>query len=289
MTLQYSRLPPTAAVTGSSDEGEEVYDSDARTEGNESRSTSPVCVLGGEAVEKERRKAFWKGRSGKDKERRNSSGHGSSDEQRTSQSRSSSPARFARRIKKAVTGSSSSSSTPPPLPKKVLPHAEESQADGGELKLAAARTHFLPIFRPYLHLAVLLPFGPDSKSPDPLMLSALNSLLIFPLALEELDGYSHSWLQPVPNARTIGHLAPLPSRAIELLRRTCDAWFPTDVVPVGARGKAPVNPDELLQRGLGESARVEEILGPLMLLLRKLSMLSEPQGQLKQYLLPSNL
>lgn len=246
-------------------------------------------MLNGEVVEKDKRKSFWKGKSGKDKERRDSSGQGSSDEQRHPDSRSSSPARFARRIKKAVTGSSNSSPTPPPLPKKVLPHAEESQADGGELKLAAARTHFLPIFRPYLRLAVLLPFGPDSKSPDQLMLNALNSLLIFPLALEELDGYSYSWLQPVPNAATIGHLAPLPSRAIELLRRTCDAWFPTDVVPVGARGKAPVNPDELLQRGLGESARVEEILGPLMLLLRKLTMLAEPQGQLKQYLIPDDL
>ena len=290
--LQYGRLPPPSislsppldTMHSDDDELSDAHPESTAAPGSTPTSPSPGVrgdgSIGNVAGEKERKKHFW-GKTGvtsKGKEGREDVPQ-----------RSKSPRLLAKRLKDAVIGSSSSSSSSSSGSNKA-PLPSTSQ-DGGELTLSAS-TLFLPLFQPYLTLSVLLPLGDDPKSPNPALLSALNTLLNFPIALEELDGFAHSWLQPVDYARvahaSIG-LAPLPSRLVELLERTCDAWFPTNVVPKGYKGKTPVHPDELIPKGMGESARAEEILGPLMLLLRKLSMLSEPALQLRYLLLPDDM
>lgn len=292
--LQYGRLPPPSISLSppldlAHSDDDEL--SDAHTEstaGPGSRPTSPALGVGADGSigkaggEKEKKKRFWEktGATSKDKEGREDAPQ-----------RSKSPRLLAKRLKDAVIGSSSSSSSSSSSNSIKAPPLPALSQDGGELTLSAS-TLFLPLFQPYLTLSVLLPLGDDPKSPNPALLSALNTLLNFPIALEELDGFTHSWLQPVDYARvahaSIG-LAPLPSRILELLERTCDAWFPTNLVPKGFKGKTPVHPDELIPKGMGESARAEEILGPLMLLLRKLSMLSDPALQLRYLLLPDDM
>ena len=305
--LQYSRQPArpgrdssdhTPAMSLSPPDPDHDDDnselSDAHTDepggsGSGSRPSSPLPGTPAAATSTGRIKRFWAGK-GKDDDALAGSSTPPTPEQPPRRSKS--PRLLAKRLKSAVTGASKSASSAPPVPTLATP---ADGAPSGELSMAAA-SYFLPLFHPYLSLACLLPLGgrahPDAKDPSPLVRSALNALLNFPVQLEELDGYHSSWLQPVPGA-SVAHpqLAPLPSRLLDLLGRTCAAWFSVDVIPKDkkARQITPAHPDDLIPKGLGESARAEEILGPLMLLLRKVSMLSEPAFAMRELLFPDDL
>ncbi|GAA6055774.1 hypothetical protein JCM3770_004795 [Rhodotorula araucariae] len=203
----------------------------------------------------------------------------------------------------------------------VAAPAASATGQGDALSLAASRL-FLPLFHPYLSLAVTLPIlgppaaslsapaaDPTFKDPSPVVRSALNTLLNFPVELEELSGWSSSWLQYVPprispadgTVLKGGGIGSLGERLLALLGGVCDAHFPADRVPpapktYSARDReqgrqlvAPCAPDEWLPAGEGATAKVDEILGPVMLLLRKLSMLAEAQYVFKQLLFPDNL
>ncbi|KAK4705707.1 hypothetical protein P7C70_g501, partial [Phenoliferia sp. Uapishka_3] len=310
LMLQYSRQParpgrnssdsPALSLsppTGDHDDSE-LSDSHTDEPGSESRPTSPLPNNGTSPDDKApaggKKKHFWT-KGGKEDETSTSTSPPKPSMTELAPRRSKSPKLLARRLKSAVTGSSSSKPTAvPPVPDNPL----TTPADGaptGELSLAAA-SHFLPLFQPYLCLACLLPLGgpsnADPKDPSPLVRSALHTLLNFPIQLEELDGYSSSWLQPVSGARiAYPSLPPLPSRLLELLNKTCDAWFPVNVLPKDKKGRQviPAHPDDLIPKGVGESGRAEEILGPLVLLLRKVSMLSEPATAMRELLLPDNI
>jgi len=168
---------------------------------------------------------------------------------------------------------------------------------------------FLPIFRPYLALAVSLPLHPSSsshKEPSPTVRSALNTLLNFPIELEELDGSEYSWIQYVP-PRTdkegivlrAGGIGSLGERLLELLQTTCDAYFPVDSIPPKSNAisaverertvTAPAGPDDWIPTGQGEASKIEEILGPVMLLVRKLSMIGEANEMFRFVLFPPNM
>ena len=237
------------------------------------------------------KRRFWESKSSAEKKSVESTGKKSSEipsrktMETTASPRSKSPGLFGRLI-----GGGSSKSTTPPVPQ--LPaFVSDPSADGpleGTLTLLAAQK-FLPLFSNLVALAVLLPLGTDAKSPSRLLRHAADTLLNFPITLEELDGYATSWLQPVTGATIVyPSLAPLPSRLLDLLTRACDAYFPTDAPP-GAAGNGPPHPDEVLTGGAGESAKAEEVLGPIVLLLRKLSLLAEPAGGLKDIVLPYNM
>ena len=236
------------------------------------------------------KRRFWESKSSTEKKSADSSKKSSEISSRktmesTSSPRSKSPGLFGRLI-----GGGSSKSTTPPVPQ--LPtFVSDPSSDGpleGTLTLVAAQ-RFLPLFPNVLALAVLLPLGTDAKSPSRLLRHAADTLLNFPIALEELDGYTTSWLQPVNGATVVySSLAPLPSRLLDLLTRTCDAYFPNDAPP-GAAGNGLPHPDEVLTGGAGEVAKAEEVLGPIVLLLRKLSLLAEPAGGLKDIILPYNM
>lgn len=318
LMLHYGRLPPLPSIPSSlatdspvialcpptplenttfpiphadHDDEETGYISDARTESStsknddNSRPVSPALSIDDSSEktpsENSRRRRFW--------ESKNSSS--SSIKEGNATPRPASPSNSARRlvtrIKDAVTGS-----TPPPTPPKptATPIAAPSNADTGELTLQASQI-FLPLFQPYLRLSCLLPLGPDPKDPSPLLRATLNTLLNFPAQLEELavSQPSHSWLQQVPlSIQYYPTLDPLPSRLLEILCKTCDAQFPIGVRPQGVKN-LPAHPDELIPKGTGESAKAEEILGPVMLLLRKLSMLSVPAEAMREILLPEDM
>ncbi|GAA5851445.1 hypothetical protein JCM8547_001097 [Rhodosporidiobolus lusitaniae] len=245
--------------------------------------------------------------------------------------RSKSPLSFAKRAVDAVKhrGSSAPSSPDPQKspstdcsssPSQSATPANSAPQEGNSpdaLSLTASHL-FLPIFQPYLSLAVLLPLLPPSpspaappstfKDPSPTVRAALATLLNFPLELEELSGWSTSWLQYVPprigEDGTVlrgGGIGSLGERLLELLEGVCEAYFPSDRVPSSPKlitqrdreeGKklvAPVAPDEWIPAGEGEATKIEEILGPVMLLLRKLSMLGEAQFNFRRTLFPANL
>ncbi|SGY13318.1 BQ5605_C010g05832 [Microbotryum silenes-dioicae] len=210
-----------------------------------------------------------------------------------------------------VTQSSLSSHTSTPRRDTVPPNSENGSS--GMLTLESVRP-FLPLFRPCLTLACCLGLGDDPQDPNPLVRGALNTLLNFPIELEEFDGLECSWLQPVPESdsltrvttyctrRSVPRLPPLPGRLMEILAMTCNAWFPVDKVPLektlhdrrptvpASHVQLPAHPDDLLPRGTGgESAKVDEILGPVMLLLRKVSMLAEPAEIMREILLPDDM
>ncbi|ORY89730.1 guanine nucleotide exchange factor synembryn-domain-containing protein [Leucosporidium creatinivorum] len=237
--------------------------------------------------------------------------------------RSKSPRFYARKIVDAVTGSPSSSRNSTPatspnlpsstsLPKRSPAIVNASEGNNSGTLTLTNVTPFLPLFQPYLTLSCLLPLGDDLKDPSPLLRGALNTLLNYPVELEELNGFDHSWLQPIDGSQRIidtkcyatrrnaPRLPPIVARLMEVLSKTCDAWFPVDVVPAGqsaamkkkvAAGASatPAHPDELIPKGLGESTRAEEILGPVMLLLRKISLLAEPAALLREILLPQDI
>ncbi|GAA5826397.1 hypothetical protein JCM11251_002350 [Rhodosporidiobolus azoricus] len=248
--------------------------------------------------------------------------------------RSKSPLSFAKRAVDAVkhrsNGVSSTAGSPStdkgtPTLGGSSPYAAGSTPSQGQegtspdaLSLTASHL-FLPLFQPYLSLAVTLPLLPSPtptsptpssfKDPSPVVRSALATLLNFPVELEELSGWATSWLQYVPSRLTEdgsvlrgGGIGSLGERLLELLEGVCDAYFPVDRIPENpkvltqrdreGKGKKlvpPVAPDEWIPAGEGEANKIEEILGPVMLLLRKLSMLGEAQIHFRERLLPPNL
>ncbi|GAA5924062.1 hypothetical protein JCM3775_005585 [Rhodotorula graminis] len=214
-----------------------------------------------------------------------------------------------------------SSSAAPAEPSKA---AATEGGSSDSLSLTAAQL-FLPLFRPYLILAVTLPPAVTSsspasssssatspqpiKDPSPVVRAALNTLLNFPVELEELSGWSTSWLQYVPSRispddGTVlrgGGIGSLGERLVELLHGVCEAYFPADRAPPSPKAYSardrdeprtlvpPCGPDEWIPSGEGEAAKVDEILGPVMLLLRKLSMLGEAQFVFRNVLFPPDL
>ncbi|GAA6060030.1 hypothetical protein JCM10212_001027 [Sporobolomyces blumeae] len=248
-----------------------------------------------------------------------------SGEKKEPHARSKSPLAFAKRVVGAVksgsgssTPSSSSASTSPNL----SPTPAQASTEGGGADEASTDSlstsnsqPFLPLFRPYLSLAVTLPLcppGTSPKDPNPTVRSALNTLLNFPIELEELDGADFSWIQYVPPRvdrdgvpLKLGGIGSLGERLLELLESTCNAYFPVDAVP-GADVSAPVaspsarsassrplvppvHPDEWIPMGQGEASKIEEILGPVMLLLRKVSMIGEANEMFRFVLFPPTI
>ncbi|GAA5871263.1 hypothetical protein JCM16303_000698 [Sporobolomyces ruberrimus] len=183
----------------------------------------------------------------------------------------------------------------------------DDTAPPDSLSLTAVQP-FVPIFRPYLALAVLSPLnlsGSTPKDPNPTVRSAMNSLLNFPVGLEELDGSKHSWVQYLP-PRTdsegivlrAGGIGSLGERLLELLQSSCDAYFPVDTLPPKSNiisseqhrpRTLPASPDDWITTGEGEATKIEELLSPVMLLLRKLSMIGEANEMFRFVLFPPNL
>ncbi|GAA6017215.1 hypothetical protein JCM11491_001855 [Sporobolomyces phaffii] len=243
-------------------------------------------------------------------------------ERRDSATKSKSPLSLAKRVVGAVKSSpgspsttsrarsTSPSATSPSPSSSRRPSATPAQegVSPDALTLTAAQL-FLPIFRPYLALAIkspLFPLGSSSKEPNATVRSALNALLNFPLELEELDGSDYSWIQYLP-PRTdsdgivlrAGGVGSLGERLLELLQATCDAYFPVDSIPPKSNLVSttypekphvlPANPDDWIATGEGEASKIEEILGPVMLLLRKLSMVGEANEMFRFVLFPPDL
>ncbi|KAM0789558.1 hypothetical protein ACM66B_000369 [Microbotryomycetes sp. NB124-2] len=216
----------------------------------------------------------------------------------------------AKKLVDAVKGSSSRPASPSTRQPAAATHSNASDKDesvpreAGSLSLSQARP-LLPLFKPYLHLCCLLPVGDNPKDPSPLLRSAVNTLLNFPVEVEELDGFDNSWMQPVrgsedvinykvvPQRPGLPQLPPLLARLIEILHTTCEAWFSADVkLPLDQLSKRtveepPFHPDDLIPRD--ETSKVEEILSPVLLLLRKVTLLAEPAFLLKETLLPIDI
>ncbi|GAA5919984.1 hypothetical protein JCM1841_004412 [Sporobolomyces salmonicolor] len=210
----------------------------------------------------------------------------------------------------ALTATASLSGTPAaasPSPSAAAVAAQEGTSPDS-LSLASSQL-FLPVFRPYLALAVtlpLLPPGTSPKDPNPTVRSALNTLLNFPLELEELDGSQYSWVQYIPprtDAQGIveraGGMGSLGERLLELVHTTCDAYFPVEGVPPNPKQysskekrrklEPPVHPDEWIPTGQGEPSKIEEMLGPIMLLLRKMSMLGDANEAFRRRIFPRSI
>lgn len=238
--------------------------------------------------------------------------------------RSSSPVRFAKRVVGAVKRASPTTSPKGSMSNPKRPNAGELSEGNGPNSLSLTAAHvFLPLFRPYLVLATTLPllepvpssaagFTSSSESKKevcPTVRAALNTLLNFPLELEELSGWSNSWLQYIPprissTDGTVlrgGGIGSLGERLIEIVQTVCDLHFPADRVPPhpklvtkqdrehGRTLEAPCHPDEWLPSAGEEAQRVDEVLGPVVLLLRKLSMLSEAQAAFRELIFPDHI
>lgn len=284
-----------------------------RTNGTSSRPASPSnrseCSSGKSSTsiigKEQKKKRFWNSGSSR-KSSKNSLNSDSSmtavGSMTSSSSQGGKSPRLFDKLKDVVVGggsnysssapSSPSTSKPLPIPPPAISNNSNNSdvPSAGELSLHSSQ-YFLPLFQPYLYLSCLLPLGEDPKDPSPLLRGALNTLLNYPIELEE-SAYlnpTSSWLQFVPNSiEFYPTLDALPSRLLELLFKTCEAQFPTNVRPKGIKS-LPAHPDELIPRGTGESAKAEEILGPVMLLLRKITMLSVPALAMKQIILPDNM
>lgn len=177
---------------------------------------------------------------------------------------------------------------------------DKSASDASSSLSVTTVRPFLPLFQPYYRLSCLVPLyppGATGRTPNPLALSALNTLLNYPVELEELDeGWQYSWCQPlsqkvdVEEDTTHGAL-PLVERLLELVEGTCEAWFPYTAPPASDTQKALPNVDGLLPAGDPTivSSKIEEVLGPALLLLRKVTLLSTPCERVKQKILPDAL
>jgi hypothetical protein len=235
--------------------------------------------------------------------------------------RSSSPVRFAKRVVGAVKRASPTTSPKGSMSNPKRPNAGELSEGNGPNSLSLTAAHvFLPLFRPYLVLATTsplmepapsTPLSPNGakKEVSPTVRAALNTLLNFPLELEELSGWSNSWLQYVPprissTDGTVlrgGGIGSLGERLVEIVQAVCDLHFPADRVPPhpkmvtkqdrehGRTLEAPCHPDEWLPSAGEEAQKVEEVLGPVVLLLRKLSMLSEAQAAFRELIFPDHM
>ncbi|GAA5971114.1 hypothetical protein JCM11641_004149 [Rhodosporidiobolus odoratus] len=329
LMLQYSRQPsavPEAFSKGDGGKKKRFWRSrDKSSSGAASAPNSPDLALadGGEGKIDELSLSSSPPRSANDAPRSKSPAP-----------RSKSPLSFAKRAVDAVkqrTGGSSASPDPSskgspslrPSPSTSSPSAPASPNAAQEgtspdaLSLTASHL-FLPLFQPYLSISVLLPLLPEApspaappatyKDPSPAVRAALATLLNFPVELEELSGWSNSWLQYVPSRLADdgfvlkgGGIGSLGERLLVLLEGVCEAYFPAHKVPdkpklltkrdreQGKTFEAPVAPDEWIPTGEGLSTKIEEILGPVMLLLRKMSMLGEAQFVFRELLLPANL
>lgn len=235
--------------------------------------------------------------------------------------RSSSPVRFAKRVVGAVKRASPTTSPKGSMSNPKRPNAGELSEGNGPNSLSLTAAHvFLPLFRPYLVLATTLPLlepapttvpspSEAKKEVSPTVRAALNTLLNFPLELEDLSGWSNSWLQYIPprissTDGTVlrgGGIGSLGERLVEIVQAVCDLHFPADRVPPhpkqvtkqdrehGRTLEAPCHPDEWLPSAGEEAQKVEEVLGPVVLLLRKLSMLSEAQAAFRALIFPDHL
>ncbi|KAK4054160.1 hypothetical protein OIV83_001186 [Microbotryomycetes sp. JL201] len=215
----------------------------------------------------------------------------------------------AKKLVDAVKGSTGRPASPAPRTMacgvSTAEDKDESVArEAGALSLSQVRP-LLPLFKPYLHLCCLLNIGDDPKDLSPLLRSAINSLLNFPVEVEELDGFDHSWMQPVPGSEDaidftvvprrsgLPQAPPLLARLIQILHVICEAWFPAYARPESSQlskdevGEPPYAPDDLIPRD--ETSKVEEILSPVLLLLRKVTLLAEPAFLLKEALLPIDI
>ncbi|KWU44498.1 hypothetical protein RHOSPDRAFT_29266 [Rhodotorula sp. JG-1b] len=234
---------------------------------------------------------------------------------------SSSPVRFAKRVVGAVKRASPTTSPKGSMSNPKRPNAGELSEGNGPDSLSLTAAHvFLPLFRPYLVLATTLPLLEPSpsaalspseakKEVSPTVRAALNTLLNFPLELEELSGWSNSWLQYIPSRISStdgtvlrgGGVGSLGERLVEIVQAVCDLHFPADRVPPhpkqvtkqdrkhGRTLEAPCHPDEWLPSAGEEAQKVEEVLGPVVLLLRKLSMLSEAQAAFRKLIFPDHM
>lgn len=256
--------------------------------GGASENPSSSNIVG--TVSPKKKKRFWES-SSKSREDLNVIGESSS-------SRKNSPGLFGKLFKDSSSPSASPNlSQPPPAAttrQQIVDSGEGPLAD--DLSLSTAQ-HFLPLFPNLIALSVLLPLGDDPAEPSRLLRHATDTLLNFPVALEELDGFATSWLQAVPSATIVyPTLSPLASRLLDLLARGCEAHFPVSAVfenGGGAKGKGKgkgvLHPDEILSSGMGRSTKAEEILGPLVLLLSKVTMLAEPAKGLREIIFPNDL
>jgi len=211
------------------------------------------------------------------------------------QKRPVSPRSLAQRFRAAVTPSSSRNSSPITSPalssSATMPGSPSLDAPDVTTVDSAVAAVFLPLFLPLVQLACLLPAGPDPLEPSSVLRGSINALLNFPLELPLSKEGIPLWLADVPGATathpTLGHL---PSRLLDLVASTCEAWFPTNVVPPGARSeRAPAAPDDLLKLATGDVSKAEEVLGPLLLLLRKVTMVSLVGEEMGELLLPADL
>lgn len=164
---------------------------------------------------------------------------------------------------------------------------------------------FLPLFQPYYRLSCLLPLYSEGGAPgipSPLTLSALNTLLNYPIELEELDyGREYSWCQPLSNAlderaepedpTKANNALPLVERLLEIVEKSCETWFPYRAPRSIEPAKSLPSVDDLLTGPdtTETAARAEEILGPVLLLLRKLALLSAPAEHLNSKIFPVDL
>ncbi|GAA5934762.1 uncharacterized protein JCM15063_003060 [Sporobolomyces koalae] len=249
-----------------------------------------------------KKKRFWRSRQSSA-----SSESGAAAEEAAQEASTKSTLRRAVDAVKLNSGSSSSASNagstlaPPP----------REEASSEALSLTSAR-HFLPIFKPYLEIAVTSPLfvagGPSAELADlnPTVKSAMNALLNFPVEIEEIDGSEYSWIQYVPTRTDkngivlkAGGFGSLGERLLSLLQQTCDTHFPVDVAPPASNSfsstlankppSLPAGPDDWITTGQGEATKLEEILAPVMLLLRKLSMVGEANEMFHFVLFPPTM
>lgn len=118
--------------------------------------------------------------------------------------------------------------------------------------------------------------------------------------MEEL-GLELSWLQPVSLLSTslaaknpyLDLVPSLPARLLEVLSWLCDVHFPMNVHGKKLDGtksaSLPAHPDELVPRGGASAGKAEEMIAPVVLLLRKIALLREGAEGLKEVILPMDM
>lgn len=208
-----------------------------------------------------------------------------------------SPRSLAQRFMAAVSPNSRASSTDSPAIGHAFgsPNSDVPQSPAVPITTVdeAVAAVFLPLFTPLLHLAILLPTGDDPLEPSPLLRGALNALLNFPLELPLPANGVPLWLGDAPGGAQPHYpeLGALLSRLYVVLGWSLNGWFPVSMVPPNARSeRTPAHPDDLVKLSArGDSSRAEEVLGPLLLLLRKVTMIAVIADEMRELLLPDDL
>lgn len=174
---------------------------------------------------------------------------------------------------------------------------------------------FVPLFAPLVALALALPSpGPltappssvpvdDAKEPPRTLRHVIEALLNFPAAMSDLayDGTdvettAFGWRHRGRGAHCLDVRSaelddepsdePLARRLLRLLEcMLMVGWFP---VKRDKEGEI-VSPDDMIPRGIGDAAKAEEAISPLMLVLAKLASLPGPARVIKNKLLPDNM